>query len=300
MNELNDKFEASKLRSSNLTVGISITLILVMLGILGVLFINLNYYTNYIKEKLTIEVFFKDNQDSKVREETVQKKHLTFINKIKKYNFVKEVNYLSKKKASEIAIKDLGLKELNLFEEDIYPASVNISLNSNYFEPEKIKDIKNILLKNDLVDEVVNDNELMVAVYQNINKITLWAVAIASLFLLIVVVLINNSIRLKIYSKRFIIKTMQLVGAKRSFILRPFLIESLKTGLISAIIAFLIIFFLWFNVIKYTGISLTTNYTDYGILAGLILLIGVGIALMSTLLATWRFLHLRTEDLYYS
>ncbi len=300
MSETVDNYESKRLRSSNSTVVVSITLILLMLGTLGILFINVNYYTNYIKEQLTIEVFFKDNQDARIREESVEKKNQDYIKKIKTYDFVKDAVYISKKQAAEIAKKDLGLEEHDLFEEDIYPASVNVTLNSDFFTPNKIIKAKKILAKDPVVDEVVNDIELMVKVYQNINQITMWSIGFALFFLFVVVILINNSIRLKIYSKRFLIKTMQLVGAKRSFILQPFLIESLKIGLISALTSILILGCAWYYFTSFAGIPLTVDYPKYALLALIIILIGVGIALLSTLYSTWRFLHIRTDELYYS
>jgi cell division transport system permease protein len=300
MSEIIENYENRKIKSSNLTVVVSITLILLMMGTLGILFINVNYYTNFIKEQLAIEVFFKDNQDSRIRKESLEKNHLKYIEIIKKYDFVKDAQYISKQEAAQIAKKELGLQDLNLFEEDIYPASVNVILNSEYFEPKLITKIKKKLAENQLVDEVVNDNELMVAVYQNINKISAWLIGISLFFLLIVVVLINNSIRLKIYSKRFIIKTMQLVGAKRIFILQPFLLESFKTGLISSLFTIILLGSIWYYLTTFLNIPLTVDYPKYYLLAGGILLIGIGIAMLSTLYATWRFLHIRTDELYYS
>lgn len=300
MSESIVNYENQRVKSSNLTVIVSITLILMMMGTLGILFINVNYYTNFIKEQLTIEVFFKDNQDARVRKESVEKKHQLYIDKIKKYDFVKSAKYVSKNDASQIAKKELGLNELDLFEEDIYPASVNVFLNSDYFTPENISKIKKQLAEDVLVDEVVNDNELMVKVYQNLNQITMWLVGISLFFLLVVVVLINNSIRLKIHSKRFIIKTMQLVGAKRSFILQPFLIEGFKTGFISALTTIVILGSVWYYLTSFLGIPLTVDYPKYILLGGVIVFIGVGIAFLSTLYATWRFLHIRTDELYYS
>ena len=300
MLESQNNYENQRLRSSNLTVIVSITLILIMIGTIGILFLNVNYYTNYIKEQLTIEVFFKDNQDARVREESVEKKHLAYIKKIKKLAFVKDAVYVSKEEAAKIAKKDLGLEDHNLFEDDIYPASVNVFLYSDFFTPANIIKIKKDLADDKLVDEVVNDNELMVKVYQNINQITMWSVGISLFFLLIVVVLINNSIRLKIHSKRFIIKTMQLVGAKRSFILRPFLIESLQIGLISAVSSIIILGGFWFYATNFLSIPSTIDSSKYYLLAGVMILIGVGIATLSTIYATWRFLHIRTDELYYS
>lgn len=128
----------------------------------------------------------------------------------------------------------MGIDSDALFEEDIFPASVEVTLKPEFVDPAKIDGVVNQLKAIDGVKDVVNDNQLTIDVYNNLNRILTWILAFSILFLIVAMVLINNSIRLKIFSKRFIIKTMQLVGAKRRFILMPFIREALVLGLIGA------------------------------------------------------------------
>ena len=152
------------------------------------------------------------------------------------------------------------------------------------------------MAKNPIVDEVKSDKEAMVTIYHSINKITFWIMIFAVIFLVIVVVLINNSIRLKIYAKRFSIKTMQLVGARRRFIMKPFLIEGAILGFFAAVISVVGLSILWYLLATKVGLVLwNPNYT---MLIIILLSIGVIIAVFSTLFAAWRYLRLKTDQLY--
>lgn len=296
MSKASEKIVQGRLRSSNITVVISIALILFLLGIFGVILINAKKYSDYLKEQLTVEVFFKSVHDKRDKSKEVDF-HKVYIQKIKAHAFTKKIGYISKEKAARIAKNELGIGTEDLFDENIYPASVEVTLRSEFVQPKRVDSIKEILSADELVDEVVNDNELMTSVYQNINKITAWLVAFSGLLLLIVIVLINNSIRLRIFSKRFLIKTMQLVGARRWFIMRPFMVQSMWLGLIGSIISVIALSAVWYYFATYINVPYINN--QYFFLIVILILVGVGIALVSTALATWRFLKLKTDELYH-
>ena len=296
MSKQSDKLNQGRLRSSNITVVISISLVLFLLGLFGLIVINAQSYADYVKEQLKLEAFFNDEYDPREQDKE-QEKQFAFIDSLKvQHDFVRNVQYISKERASEIAKKELGIDDNEIFEANIFPASVLITLKSEYVSPEHVDSIKNIIASDPIISEVVSDDELMTTVYNNIDKIRFWLMVLAGIFLVIVMVLINNSIRLRIYSKRFSIKTMQLVGARRRFIIKPFLIQSAFLGLLGAVLAILILGAMWYYFAEL--VSLPFWQEDYYKLMGILILVGVFIALISTAIATWRYLRLRTDQLY--
>ncbi len=294
-----DKFNNRRLRSSNITVVISIALVLFLIGIIGMIAINANSYIDYLKEQMVIEVFFKNDRD---KDKLVQneKQQLVYLDSIKTHPYVKSAKYISKEQATQTAKRDLGVDSQALFEEDIFPASITIALKSEYIDSTHIEAIKRYLQKNTLVDEVKSDSQLLSEMNKGVRKITIGISVLAVIILVIAISLINNSIRLKIYAKRFIIKTMQLVGAKQFFIMRPFLSQALILGVLGAVIALLMLYGVTYGLIYYNILPPSVDYTNYILLSLFILLLGVLITTVSTWFATWRFLRLKLDDLYYS
>lgn len=297
MSKTNDKFEKGRLRSSNITVVISISLVLFLLGVFGLIVINAQSYAEHLKRELKIEAYFNDVDDPKLKGKELSMQQ-EYIDSLKiKYDFVESTKYISKEEASKIAKLDLGIDDTELFESNIYPPSVQITLN-----PKKVNSIEQIdslmvkLGSNPIIDEVKSDREAMMAIHKSINTITFWLMVFAIIFLMIVIILINNSIRLKIYAKRFSIKTMQLVGARRRFIMKPFLLEGAGLGLIAAVLAIIGLGILWYLLATKIGLLLWNPNFSYliAILVGL----GVLIAVFSTLFAAWRYLKLKTDQLY--
>lgn len=297
MSKTNDKFEKGRLRSSNITVVISISLVLFLLGVFGLIVINAQSYAEHLKRELKIEAYFNDIDDPKLKGKELSMQQ-EYIDSLKiKYDFVESTKYISKEEASKIAKQDLGIDDTELFESNIYPPSVQITLN-----PKKVNSIEQIdslmvkLGDNPIIDEVKSDRQAMMTIHKSINTITFWLMIFAIIFLVIVIILINNSIRLKIYAKRFSIKTMQLVGARRRFIMKPFLLEGAVLGLIAAILAIIGLGILWYLLATKIGLLLWNPNFSYliAILVGL----GVLIAVFSTLFAAWRYLKLKTDQLY--
>ncbi len=296
MSKQSDKFNQGRLRSSNITVVISIALVLFLLGLFGLIVINAQSYADYIKEQLKLEAFFNDEYDPREQDKELARQQ-EFIDTLKiKHSFIKNTEYISKEKASEIAKNELGIDDNAIFEANIFPASVQITLQPEFVEPAKVDSIKKIIQADPIINEVVNDDELMTTVYNNIDKIRFWLMILAAIFLVIVMILINNSIRLRIYAKRFSIKTMQLVGARRRFIIQPFLFQSAILGLLGAVLAILALGGLWYYFANIVKLPLWND--DYYWLMLVLVVTGVFIALLSTGIATWRYLRLRTDQLY--
>ena len=294
-----DDFNKKRLRSSNITVIVSIALVLFLLGLIGLILINAQKYSDYIKEQLVINAYFDENYNPKDSLKIEQTERKAF-EKIKTLTHVKKVKYISREEAAKEAKRDLGVDSDALFEENIFPSSVEVTLYPEYIDPAKINEAIKQIESVPSVVEVKNNNTLMVDVYNNLNRILRWILGFSVLFLVLAVVLINNSIRLKIFSKRFIIKTMQLVGAKRRFILKPFIIEAMILGIIGAFIGLIALFGVWYYFTLEIKQDFMQDNTQYLYLVLLIIGVGVFITVLSTIIATWRFLKTSVDELYYN
>ena len=294
-----EDFNKRRLRYSNITVVVSIALVLFLLGLMGLILINAQKYSDYIKEQLVVNAYFDENFDAKDSVKIVKQENDAF-KKIQNLAPVKRATYISRQMAADEARKSMGIESSALFEENIFPSSVEVALKPDYVDPSKIDEaIKQIKATPGIMD-VKNNSTLMVEVYNNLNNILKWILGFSILFLILAVVLINNSIRLKIFSKRFIIKTMQLVGAKRRFILKPFIKEAVILGVVGAIIGLAVLFGAWYYFITQIGTPFVQDSNQLIILVIAIFILGVVITVLSTIFATWKFLRSNVDDLYYS
>ena len=293
-----EDFNKRRLRSSNITVVISIALVLFLLGLMGLILINAQKYSDYLKEQLVVNAYFDENYDAKDSAKIVKNEEIAF-QKIQKLPAVKHAKYISRVQASSEAKKSLGIDSQELFNADIFPASVEVSIKSEYIDSTKINDAMKQIASVPGIKDVKNDSENQ-QVYQTLNRILAWILAFSLLFLVIAIVLINNSIRLKIFSKRFIIKTMQLVGAKRRFILKPFLIEAVILGIIGSITGLIALFGVWYYFTTTIKTPFAQDTNQYLLLGAGIFVLGIFITVISTIFATWKFLRSNVDDLYYS
>ena len=162
------------------------------------------------------------------------------------------------------------------------------------------EEIKTDLLQKSYVDEVRYDVDLVSLMNKNVKKISFWLIAISGIFAFIAMLLINSSIRLAVYSKRFIIKTMQMVGATKHFIRRPFIWRSIRLGIIGALLAvFGLVIVAYYLDKNLPELNLLAKPTTFGILCLSVVILGIVITWISTFFATQRFLNLKTDDLYY-
>ncbi len=293
-----EEFNRKRLRSSNITVVISIALVLFLLGLMGLILINAQKYSDYLKEQLVVNAYFDENYYEKDSAK-IAKQEAEAVQQIQKLESVKRTTYISKKMASTEAKKSLGVNSEALFEEDIFPASVEIALKPTYTDSTKIGAVLTQIKSVPGIVDVKNDSDSQ-KIYDKLNKILKWILAFCVLFLVLAIVLINNSIRLKVFSKRFIIKTMQLVGAKRRFILTPFIKEALILGLLGAILGLLALFGLWYYFTTTIKTPFVQDTNQYFWLVLLVFGVGIFITVLSTIVATWRFLRSNVDDLYYS
>ncbi len=265
---------------------------LFLVGLLGFIVLKTNSITKHFKEKVVLTVFLNDNA-KKTDVETLKAE-------LKKANYTKSITYISKKEAAKKYSEDIGEDFLDFLGENPLKNAIDISLKSEYVTPEKMAAIEKQLLIRSIIFEISYDKPLIELLTKNINRLSFWMLLFSALFTLIAVVLINNSIRLSVYSKRFTIKTMQMVGATKRFIRIPFIWKSIQLGMAGALVSIvgLVAFIIYVNK-TIPELELLEDYTILGILFGVIFTLGIGITWISTFFATQRFLNLRTDELYY-
>jgi len=292
MSQYIERYQRRRLISSYFSVVLSIALVLFLLGILGMLVLNTKKLADHFKEQITISVFLKDN--AKPIEIDQLQKSLAMA------EYTKSAVFVSKEDAAEQYSEDIGENFQEFLGYNPLKNSIDVNLNADFVATEQIAIIAEELSSKTYVDEVSYDKPLIALLNDNVRKISLWILIASAVFTVIAVLLINSSIRLSIYSKRFIIKTMQMVGATKRFIRKPFVMTNIKLGLLGALLALVALTVVLFYVNKnFPELSL---FQDFGLLAFLfagVLILGIAISWLSTHFATQRFLNLRTDDLYY-
>ena len=287
-----DSFNKRRLITSYFSVIVSITLVLFLMGFFSFLVLSANKLANYFKEQVTVTVLIKD--DAKNADIEQLQKTLSVA------SFVKSVRFVSKEVAAEKFSKDIGEDFVTFIGTNPLQNTIDLSLKAEYAEPDKMREIKRELEQNSFVTEVVYDQSLVALIHENVNRIGIVTLIFSALFTFVSILLINASIRLSIYSKRFIIKTMQLVGATRSFIRRPFLWTNVRLGILSALIAIVLFYLSLLAIVKsYPEFNILMDTGTLSIVFISIITIGILISWLSTYFATQRFLNLNTNDLYY-
>ena len=287
-----DSFNKRRLLTSYFSVIVSITLVLFLLGFFGFLVFSTKKLANHFKEQVTVTILIKD--EAKSADIAQLQKTLSVA------SFVKSLQFISKDKAAETFSKDIGEDFVSFIGTNPLQNVIDLSLKADYAEPDRMAEIKRELEQNSFVSEVVYDQSLVALIHENVNRIGLITLVFSALFSFVSVLLINASIRLSIYSKRFIIKTMQLVGATRSFIRRPFIRTNVRLGILSAFLAILLFYGALLAIVKsYPEFSILLDKTILCVVFIGIFAMGILISWLSTYFATQRFLNLNTNDLYY-
>ncbi len=287
-----EKYQKRRLISSYFSVVISIGLVLFLLGLLGLLVLNTKKVADHFKEQIAMTVYLKDT--AKEVEIEQLKKSLAMA------EYTKSSTYISKEEAAEAHSKEIGEDFMEFLGYNPLQNSIDLYMKADYVSPEQIDEIAADLTARNYVEEVVYDKPLIALLNDNIKKISFWVLVVSGIFTFIAVLLINSSIRLAVYSKRFIIKTMQMVGATKRFIRLPFILQSVKLGVIGAILALV-----GMGIVLY---YLNSTFPELELLADVSLLValflgilfmGIFITWASTFFATSRFLNLKTDELYY-
>jgi len=285
-------FSKTKLRSSYLTLVVSVSLVLFLLGILGLVLINAKGLSDYFRESLSFWVMLDDNAkeaDIRLLQKDLDAK-----------TYIKSTEYVSKDEAALKMREELGEDFISFLGDNPLPPSIDVYLVSDYTSPDSVAKIEKYILEYPFVKEVYYQESLLYLINENVNKISLFLLVISLFLFLIALTIINNTIRISIYSKRFIIRTMQLVGATRAFIRKPFLVQSAFHGFLAALISMILLMGLLYLIEKEFFLMFTFENTHLLILLALaIILTGVLINIVSTYFSVNRYLSISEDKLYY-
>lgn len=286
-----EKFNKRRLRSSYFTSVVSIALVLFIIGLLGVVMLNAKKIADNLKQNFTVMVVFKESAtDANI---------LAWQTKLNEKEWLAESIYISKQQAAEEFKEEVGEDFVEFLGFNPLPATLEIHLKPEYAEEGKIHEIKAYLEQSNLVDEVRYQEMLIAKINRNVRKVSLILLAISAILAFISITLINNTIRLSIYSKRFIIKTMLLVGATRGFIRKPFLTKSLVQGAIGGVIAIgLLAAFVQALVSEIPELAELQDLREFAIIACSILLLGMVLSGISTYFAVNKYIKMKTDYLY--
>jgi len=287
-----EKFQKRRLISSYISAVVSIGLVLFLLGFLGLILINSKKVSNHFKEQIALTIFLKDDARSIEIDQLRQTVALA--------DYTKTAVYVSKQEAAEQHSALIGENFMEFLGDNPLKNSIDVFLLADFVTPDEIENIQNELLQNTFVESVNYDKPLIVLLNDNIKKISFWALVVSGIFLVIAIILINNSIRLSVYAKRFTIKTMQLVGATKGFIRAPFIRQSILFGALGALVAIIGLFWvLWILNKSFPELDIISDMQGHLWLVLFVLGSGVIISGLSTFFATRRFLNLRSDELYY-
>jgi len=289
---MSDKYSKRKLIGSAITTVISLSLVLFMLGLLGITVLNARKLSNDVKENIGIQIILNDNS----KEVGVQ----WLLKTLDATGYVKSTEFITKEEAATRLQNDLGEDFIDFLGYNPLLASINVHLKAEYANNDSLLWIEKELLSYKPVKEVIYQKSLINSINENLKKIGLVIMVFSGLLMVIALALINNTIRLSIYSKRFIIKTMLLVGATQGFIRRPFVLKGIKHGIYASFISILMLIgVLYFAQTQMPELKELQDEKMLSTLFGLVTIVGIIISWISTSMAVRRYLRLKSENLYY-
>lgn len=290
-----EEFEVSDASRKTKTIYIStifsIALVLLMLGMLGLILVHAKNLSNYVKENIVLNII--------VDESAKETEILQFQKDLNANAAVKQTEYINKELAAKNLTEELGEDFVNFLGYNPLRSTFDVYLKADYANTKSIDALEADIKKNPVVKEVIYQSSLIDMVNKNIRTIGIIILGFAGILLVISIALINNTIRLAIYSQRFLIKSMQLVGATKNFIRKPFILVAAVHGLIAAFIAIILLLgLLYYAQREIPEIVILRNYAEFGLV--LIGLVGIGIFItaISTSFAVSKYLRLKIYDLY--
>jgi cell division transport system permease protein len=291
MSKKDNRTYSRRIRSSYITSIISISLVLLLLGLVGLLLINGRNIKRQVMESIGFNVILKEN---------VKDADIYQLQKIlDAREYILSTEYITKEEAALETEQMLGEDFIRFLGYNPLPPSIRVRLHQPWTNPDSVTIIEQDLMQYDSIEEVYYKKSLLYAVHENIRQITLLILGFSILLTLISVTLINNTIRLSIYSKRVIINTMQLVGATRGFIRKPFLFSGAASGFTGSMVALTILFFLVYLLQEeFEGVISLRDYDLLAILALVVIFMGIVINWVSTFFAVNKYLNMKTDKLY--
>jgi cell division transport system permease protein len=291
---VSDKYTKRRLQSSSITTVISISLVLFMLGLLGMMVLSARQISDHVKENIRVSVYL--NSDAKEADIHALQQSLDAS------HYVRSTTYTSAKEAAEHFQKELGEDFVNSIGYNPLPSSIDVYLKASYANNDSISWIKkDLLAQKSIVSNVEYTESHINMINANLRQISFVILGFSGLLMLIAIALINNTIRLAIYSKRFLIRTMQLVGATQGFIRKPFLLSGIVQGIYGALISLVMLLGIFYLAER--------NYPDevrslldinlLGIMSGALVFLGILIGFICTWFAVHKYLRIRTNELYF-
>lgn len=281
-----------RLANAYLSSIISISLVLLLVGVAGMLLVNAKSVSDYFKENMQVTVMMKQTVDDDDA--------LEFKKKLDGRRYIKSSLFVSKEQGRREMADMLGDDFLDVFETSPIPVSIDVTLNADYVSADSLEVVRTEISESPLVDEVVYQKSLVDALNANLSRISLVLGIFIALLLFISFVLINNTVRLNVFSRRFTIHTMKLVGATKSFIRAPFLVQSAFQGIFAAIIAIMVLVgMLFFVKSEFEQLFEVFRLELLLLVMGIVLVSGVAICMISTYFVVGKLVSLKKDELYY-
>ena len=292
MSTADNKLMRRRLANAYLSSVISISLVLLLVGVAAMLLVNAKGVSNYFKENMQVTVMMKQD----VSDEAA----MGYQASLDKMRFIKSSVYVSKEQGMREMADMLGDDFLDVFETSPIPVSIDVTLKADYVSADSLEVVRNEIAKSSLVDEVVYQSSLVDALNANLSRISAVLGIFIALLLFISFVLINNTVRLNVYARRFTIHTMKLVGATRSFIRAPFLVQAAFQGVFAAFIAIIaLIVMMYFMRSEFEQLFEIFRLDLLLSVMGIVLAAGLTICLTSTWFVVNRLVSLKKDELYY-
>ncbi len=292
MGRQEDKYNRKRLQSSYMTTIVSITLVLFMLGMLGLIILHAKKLSDYVKENIGFSIIMKEN----VKEAGIIK-----LQKIlDATEYVKSTEYITKEEAAKEFEEELGEEFTSFLGYNPLLPTIEVRFKAEYANNDSLTIIKEKILENSNVKEVFYQESLVDVVNKNVRKIGIIILGFGTLLLIIDIALINNTIRLSVYSKRLLIRSMQLVGATHNFISKPFIWKGILHGIIGSFIAIMLLTGIIY--VSQRELPELINLQDIDLflsLFGIVILLGIIISWLSNLLAVRKYIRLKSDSLYY-
>lgn len=281
-----------RLRNAYLSSVISISLVLLLVGVASMLLVNAKSVSDYFKENMQISVLMKQNVSD---EDALEYREL-----LDGERYIKSTTFVSKEQGRKELAEQLGEDFLDVFETSPIPVSIDVTLEAAYVSSDSLEVVRAEIAESPLVEEVVYQRSLVDALNANLSRISMVLGVFIALLLFISFVLINNTVRLSVFARRFTIHTMKLVGAPRSFIRAPFLLQSAFQGVFAAFLAIIVLLGLMFLMrSSFAQLFEIFRMELLLLVMGIVLVSGLALCLISTYFVVNKLISLHKDELYY-
>lgn len=287
-----ETFARRRLTTSYISTVVSMILVLYMLGLFGFVLLHAKKLSDYVKENIGLTLMLNET----AKEADVQ----MFQKSLDASDYIRSTKFISKENAAKVLQKELGEDFVSFLGYNPLSSSIEIKVKANYANNDSLAKINSKLKQNKIVDEVFYQKSLVDVINENLKKISIFLLGFSGLLLIIAIALINNTIRLSVYSKRFLIKTMQLIGATQRFIRKPFMIKGILQGIIGSIVSIvLLILTIGFAQKQIPELIDLQDIDLFLLLFVFVIVLGVFLSWISTYFAVRKYLKIKTDNLYY-